>query len=125
MKTRERLRAACREAEQRLHGDQKVAEIAQFLQEVQDATTEERESEAFLRLFPHDFTAMRSLRRKPKGGAAGSDLLGLLGEDSKIRGDAQASRRILDLLDRHRVRQGTTRTVGPSIPPTGTPSPGA
>ena len=177
MKTRDGLRAACREAEQRLHGDKRVAAIAQFLQNVQDATVDKRESEAFLRLifkenplysvdnswpekapladpefrrqfheltggpppkapveraawleerrhsakklawpddthgsdvtmtrafaalFPHDFTAMRSLQRKPKGGVAGSDLLGRLGEDSNIRGDAQASRWILDRLE--------------------------
>ena len=50
MKTREGLRDACREAEQRLHGDQRVEAIAQFLQKVRDATADERESEAFLRL---------------------------------------------------------------------------
>ncbi len=51
--TAEELRAACEEAERHLDGSpervEKIAEIAEFLQEVQEATAEKRESEAFQR----------------------------------------------------------------------------
>ena len=48
MKTREGLRAACREAERRLHRDS-VEESARFLRDVQASSDEERISETFLR----------------------------------------------------------------------------
>ena len=49
MTTIDGLRTACQEAERRLDQDPKVATIARFLKEVDDATADERESEAFLR----------------------------------------------------------------------------
>ena len=50
MTTTEGLRDSCREAERRLDRDpEKVARNARFLQEVQESSAEERESEAFLR----------------------------------------------------------------------------
>ena len=48
MTTIDGLRTACQEAERRLDQDPRVARIAGFLQEVQNATADERESEAFL-----------------------------------------------------------------------------
>ena len=48
MKTREGLRAACREAERRLDQDT-IEESARFLRDVQGFSDEERSSEAFLR----------------------------------------------------------------------------
>ncbi len=53
---------------------------------------------AFAALFPYDFTALRSLARKPRGGAERS-LLGILGGGPSIGGDAQASRWVLDRLE--------------------------
>ena len=54
LKKTEGLRDACREAERRLDESpemvEKIAKIAEFLQKVQEATAEERASEAFLRL---------------------------------------------------------------------------
>ena len=51
--TTEGLRAACEEAERHLDGSpemvEKITEIAEFLQEVQEATPKKRESEAFQR----------------------------------------------------------------------------
>ena len=48
IRTEEGLREACREAERRLdESPEKVAEIVGFLQEVREATAEERESEEF------------------------------------------------------------------------------
>ena len=48
MTTIDGLRTACQEAERRLDQEPRVARIAGFLQEVQNATADERESEAFL-----------------------------------------------------------------------------
>ena len=49
MTTRDGLRAACREAERRLdRKPAKVAKVARFLQEVRDASTEERETVKFM-----------------------------------------------------------------------------
>lgn len=54
LKKTEGLRGACREAERRLDESpemvEKIAKIAEFLQKVQEATADERASEAFLRL---------------------------------------------------------------------------
>ena len=54
LKKTEGLRDACREAERRLDESpemvEKIAKIAEFLQKVQEATADERASEAFLRL---------------------------------------------------------------------------
>ena len=51
LKTTEGLRDACREAERRLdESPEMVEKIAEFLQKVQEATADERASEAFLRL---------------------------------------------------------------------------
>ena len=53
LRTTEGLREACREAERRLKESpelvEKIEEIAGFLQEVQETTAEDRESEAFQR----------------------------------------------------------------------------
>ena len=48
MTTIDGLRTACEKGERRLDQDPRVARIAGFLQEVQNATPDERESEAFL-----------------------------------------------------------------------------
>lgn len=74
LKKTEGLRGACREAERRLDESpemvEKIAKIAEFLQKVQEATADERASEAFLRLIweqnpLYDFYLATHLRPGP------------------------------------------------------------